>query len=814
MNSKGQFSIIAALLVAVILIATVITTYSAIRYSTVGDQPQVLSAVDETNLALNQLLGFTVGYYGSILQVTGNASYAQNLTKSYLNSGLENIAEIRPELGLSFNVTSLNLQVCWFMTASYSSGNLTVKYDLSGLGLYGLTYSPLCRLDLQVLPSVSGSPALVSIFQDEDKPLNSLTKQNFKFYNYSSSDQTWNLTGPTIEPQVFSNGTYSINVPSGIDSGCYLVQVQDARGVMVIGSSFNRYATTVTWTSTYAGGDYVDVCNSNVSLPLDLGTHSNFTLQQYAPSGNFDSLKEGISSTTNTDFYPSNFTLRPTTTNTSGSLTDLQTDGGGSMQFHSYPSAFSAPTTFGYTTKGASTNNFGNIRGSRFTCTSGGLASSISTYLGYTSTPGTFGNTLTGSSGQSIIDTIRGQWFTSPTSPTIAQNIEAYLDVSGLTLGYTNTATSSDNIENYIRGSSFTCSTSGTIQSITAYIYTSSTYNMKAAIYDHSTNTKVGETQEQSVSSGTNWVTFTFTSPPSVVAGNTYVLVVWSQSISYQYAYLYYHSAGTNEGHYQYAGYGGGSFPSTASFTHDSPSREYCIYATYTPQNQNVKAAIYDSSNNLVASTQEVAVSADGWATFSFASPPTLVASTNYVLVAWAQSGSGSVNLEYSSASGGNGRSAGQSYGNWPPSVSFSSDTNQYCIHCNYITAIRAQAAIYSGSGGTFGDVTQEGSYFSGSIENTIRGSSFTCTESGTIQSITAYIYTSTTFNVKAAIYNDATNTKVAETQDTTCFQRHKLGHFHLRHSSKRDYGQYLCAGCLVAINQLPVRVSLLFYLW
>ena len=33
MNNKGQFSIIAALLVAVVLIASVIDTYSAIRYS-------------------------------------------------------------------------------------------------------------------------------------------------------------------------------------------------------------------------------------------------------------------------------------------------------------------------------------------------------------------------------------------------------------------------------------------------------------------------------------------------------------------------------------------------------------------------------------------------------------------------------------------------------------------------------------------------------------------------------------------------------------------------------------------------------------
>src|SRR3989304_6667483 len=105
------------------------------------DQPQVLTAVDETNLALKQLLGFTVGYYGSILQVTGNTSYAQILAKNYLHSGLENIADIKPEWGMSFNVTVLNLHVDWFMPESFSSGQFSIKYNLTGLGFSGLTYN-------------------------------------------------------------------------------------------------------------------------------------------------------------------------------------------------------------------------------------------------------------------------------------------------------------------------------------------------------------------------------------------------------------------------------------------------------------------------------------------------------------------------------------------------------------------------------------------------------------------------------------------------------------------------------------------------
>lgn len=98
-NSKGQFTIIAAVLVTVILVAAVVSTYSAIRYNPLQEQPQVLSSIDEINLALKQVLGFTVGYYGSVLQVTGNTTYARQLATSYLQSGLVNIGDVRPRMG-------------------------------------------------------------------------------------------------------------------------------------------------------------------------------------------------------------------------------------------------------------------------------------------------------------------------------------------------------------------------------------------------------------------------------------------------------------------------------------------------------------------------------------------------------------------------------------------------------------------------------------------------------------------------------------------------------------------------------------------
>jgi hypothetical protein len=255
-NKKGQFSIIAALFVAVILIATVIVTYSTIRNSPIQEQPQVLSAIDETNMALKQILGFTIGYYGSVLQVTGNSSYAKMLATNYLQSGLVNIANMHADWAASFDKSTIYLRAYWFTNSSYSMGNLAINYSLTGLGIYGITYATSCKLAVQVKQTTLSNQTQLIVTKDEDEPLINLGKQNFKFYRYIYASSTWELINPSIEPTAYANGTYIITIPSGVDPYSYLIQVEDPRGIIVAASSFSRYTCTLAWNSTlYAASD-------------------------------------------------------------------------------------------------------------------------------------------------------------------------------------------------------------------------------------------------------------------------------------------------------------------------------------------------------------------------------------------------------------------------------------------------------------------------------------------------------------------------------------------------------------------------------
>ena len=138
------------------------------------------------------------------------------------------------------------------------------------------------------------------------------------------------------------------------------------------------------------------------------------------------------------------------------------------------------------------------------------------------------------------------------------------------------------NTENIIVGSVFTPTKDGEAQSITIYVrITSSSKNMKCAIYLHSNLSLVAQTEEKLVPVSTGWVTFNFNAPKPVLRANTeYLLVAWAQSGN-GYAYLYYTSVQQNQGHYVSSNYAGG-FPNPLP-NPNHENRAYCIYCTFKP---------------------------------------------------------------------------------------------------------------------------------------------------------------------------------------------------------------------------------------
>src|SRR4030067_2648918 len=228
-DKKGQFSIIAALLIAVIMVSAVIMTYATIRNLPFQESPKVLSSIEEMNLSLKQLLEFAVGYYGSVLQVTGNVTYAKTLTSRYLLSGFDYVVHSHPQWNPSFVINYLDFSTLWYESSSYSRGNLSVQYSVSGLGVYQITYKTSSLLNVEILDTVAGQ-SKVRVTREDGTPDLSLSRESFFFYKYSNS--TWQLIKPTSNPIAYSNGTYLLLIPSGVVQNSYLIKVSDLKGIM------------------------------------------------------------------------------------------------------------------------------------------------------------------------------------------------------------------------------------------------------------------------------------------------------------------------------------------------------------------------------------------------------------------------------------------------------------------------------------------------------------------------------------------------------------------------------------------------------
>ena len=163
---------------------------------------------------------------------------------------------------------------------------------------------------MQVSDSNSTTQAQFKILTDNGEPLINLGANSIKFFNYVYGNLTWDFSVPT---NIISHGdgTYLVDLPSGVSSNSYVVQVEDTRGLSVLASSFSQFKTSIAWNTTgfKTDLDYVDSANLNV-----LGTHSNFASQQNGPDGIYDTLTEAANGTTHAPSYPSNYNTYGSTT--------------------------------------------------------------------------------------------------------------------------------------------------------------------------------------------------------------------------------------------------------------------------------------------------------------------------------------------------------------------------------------------------------------------------------------------------------------------------------------------------------------------
>jgi hypothetical protein len=250
---RGQFLVLTAFLVVVVLSSAIVLSYKRIQENQNIEPVVISSKLVDLHNSLNEMLSFTVGYYGSLIQVTGDLAYAQEKTQAYLESGLQSISRSNIDWGTSFNLTTPpsplknpNIHTDWFVKSSKTEGDITIKYDIPSLGLKGVEFKTYVALNVEILET-SGGNAKVKITKDYDRIDLSLLRSNFRFFKYASNQ--WDYKDLESDPTITTSGEYLVPIPAGIYANAYNLQVVDNRGLMVAagyvkGEGFENKPTT------------------------------------------------------------------------------------------------------------------------------------------------------------------------------------------------------------------------------------------------------------------------------------------------------------------------------------------------------------------------------------------------------------------------------------------------------------------------------------------------------------------------------------------------------------------------------------------
>lgn len=131
----------------------------------------------------------------------------------------------------------------------------------------------------------------------------------------------------------------------------------------------------------------------------------------------------------------------------------------------------------------------------------------------------------------------------------------------------------------------------------------------------------------------------------------------------------------------------------------DGEAQSIAAYIRMTSNSKRMRCAIYLHSNlTLIAQTAEILVPVGtAWVTFNFPAPkPVLRANTEYLLVAWSESGNGYAYLQFTSGTANQGHYVSLNYGAvFPDQIPAPAHDNRaYSIYCNFKPATEERVEV------------------------------------------------------------------------------------------------------------------------
>ncbi len=232
-NKKGQFIIIAVLLVAIMLVSLGALMNTAVTYYKHEPWKEYSTLIGDIELNSQRLLELSLVTYTNTLnqEVLKNnlEQWQHDLASAYFQNG------ISLDFELIEGTTNINgmplafvngLASSWNKTDSASAAKVAFTLNISSIGLTGYEFTTTVFLRLKVMSSSTEGEVTVAVKEENDVIITDLEEGNFRV----------NLNPVTsFSARFYQSETYSIVYDIGYD-GVYppLIELWDQRGVKVV----------------------------------------------------------------------------------------------------------------------------------------------------------------------------------------------------------------------------------------------------------------------------------------------------------------------------------------------------------------------------------------------------------------------------------------------------------------------------------------------------------------------------------------------------------------------------------------------------
>jgi len=190
---KGQFIIIAAMLLSIMIVSVSTVIYGTVTYYRQERWEEYVTIVDSVKTASCNILQIGLSKYGQTLNSTVLRDYfnlwirdVRNAYPGYgVNVGYALANGIRSAYGVTLNY-NLGVNRTWNKPTSYVASNATVSIDVASVGLTGYNFSSHVFLKMSIHDAVWYSKSskryvliYVSVDKDGPEPVVSLRASNF-----------------------------------------------------------------------------------------------------------------------------------------------------------------------------------------------------------------------------------------------------------------------------------------------------------------------------------------------------------------------------------------------------------------------------------------------------------------------------------------------------------------------------------------------------------------------------------------------------------------------------------------------------------